>query len=144
MRTLTLYPDRVHILGKTFLKNDFETSVQLRGLSPEVSKIKVRQKAFFQSFWLILLPIALYYGLTSILSVTLSDDSTGLILVLPLAGLALMAATFKKEEHWMFKNQAGILALGIARAGKDRDRFEEYVAKVVEAIRAANPSGEGA
>jgi hypothetical protein len=50
------------------------------------------------------------------------------------AGVLLAAATARRIEWAIFHNLSGIRVLTVARAGPDKEHFDEFVAAVRDAI----------
>ncbi len=52
-RDFTLYLDRVEIRGKEYLGADYETTVRLKTLVPEIDRMRTRTRTFATGRWLL-------------------------------------------------------------------------------------------
>ncbi len=134
-RYFELYPEKVHVQGKVFLQNDFDINIELKKLSPDYQKLRVREKAFWAGIWMVTIPLLLLEILTSVFSVTFANPIIGLMIVFPISGILLCVATFRKVEFYSFSNSSGIAVLDIARAGKDKEKFEAFVEQLIGCIK---------
>jgi hypothetical protein len=60
----------------------------------------------------------------------------GLIIVLGISGVLLALATAKKVEWVYINTKAGLLAIAIARSGKEKTKFESFVQSLIKQVQA--------
>jgi hypothetical protein len=65
-----------------------------------------------------------------------SSDVVVVLCALGFVGALLSIATAKKVEWVRFSTDAGIVVLDVARAGKNRDKFDTFVEALTNRIRA--------
>ena len=129
-RTFELFEDRIVVEGKKSLGAEFEYTVMLKTLEPQLSKVRRRNRGFGQGISMALISIAL---LQSGAGAPLSYWG-GLTIVMTIGGVLLTLSTVRKVEWACFKTKAGVLALSIARAGKQEASYEPFVKALVAQI----------
>jgi len=139
-RQFELFSDTIRVRGKTFLKSDFDSTIPLKSLNPDFSRLRVRESAFVWGMWLII--IAALLGGILVAGFKLPADHILVVLVTiqPVAGLAFCLATFRKVEFYCFQNDSGVTLLDVARAGKEKDRFDDFAGSLTAAIRTSRES----
>jgi hypothetical protein len=143
-QTLTLWRDRVEVAGSVLLGYDYQAAFPLKSISPYVQRVAMRDRLFgtFLSLGVIgTLVAAVCYQFPGFnLDTTLGQ----LLLLLPLVSLIVCGCTFKKVAFTQFLSPQGTLLFGVVKGGKERERYEEVVARLVEEIkRAGGSEGEG-
>jgi hypothetical protein len=131
-RNYELYADRVVVKGKQSLGQEFESVVMLSTLQPIVSKVRARSKGFGQGIAMALVAgVLVQSGLVSPVSYW-----GGFVIVLGISGVLLTLATAKKVEWAYINTKAGVLALTIARSGKEKTKFESFVQSLIKQVQA--------
>ena len=143
-RDFTLLPDRIEIQGKEYLGADYETTVLLKTLAPEIDRMRVRSGTFNSGLWLFFVPAIVAFTLVQGFGQPALSSTTGFLWTLALCGAFVMLATLKKEVYAVFKSTSGIATLSIAKEGKERDRFDDFVAAVQRQIISVRNSEAGA
>lgn len=143
-QTLTLWSDRVGVAGSVLLGHDYQAAFPLKGISPYVQRVAMRDRLFgtFLSLGVIsTLVAAVCYQFPGFnLDTTLGQ----LLLLPPLVSLIVCGCTFKKVAFTQFLSPQGTLLFGVVKGGKEQERYEEVVARLVEEIkRAGEREGEG-
>jgi uncharacterized membrane protein YqjE len=133
-RDFELYTDKLQIKGKVFLKSDFETLIELNNIKPHFEKIRVREPAFMGGVGMVLAALLIMFILHSVFDVLITNKVMGFMIILVVSGFLLCAATFRKVEFYRFKNLSDTVVLDIARSGKDKNRFDSFVEKIISCI----------
>lgn len=115
-RVFTLLPDKIIVHGKQSLRSEFETAIALTCLNPNPDKLFVRNPSFFGGLWMAIVSFVVCCILISGFGVSLEKSAPVLLIVLGLAGVVLMLATFRKVEFVRFKNDGGIVLSLISHA----------------------------
>jgi hypothetical protein len=139
-RTFSLFADRIVIRGKETLASDGETGIPLSLLEPHFDHLRIRSKVCLQGIIMAAVFFFICYVLGSKFAMTFADPILGILLMVGVAGLILAAATARKVEFVFFKNHSGVVLLTIARAGKQQDQFDSFVATLVRQIELTNGS----
>jgi hypothetical protein len=135
-RKFTLLPDRLLVSGKGFA-GDVELSFELATLSPVIDRCRIRPRFFRYGFLLLLLP---WCSLAMFRFAIRGDSASDWITVaasLSIVGFIIAAVSVRKVEYAMFKSQAGVAAVDIARAGREADRFDSFIDAVTKQIQVA-------
>lgn len=135
-RTFHLFEDKVIVRGKATLGGDFETAIPLASLTPSFARLRSRHRAFFGGIWIMVGSSILAYVVGAI-SQKNSSEVVGFFCALGIAGLVLLLATAKKVEWVQFNTDAGVTVLTIARAGKEKDKFDSFVEALTSQITVA-------
>lgn len=130
-RTFELYADRVVVKGKQSLGHEFESVVMLSSLQPIVSKVRSRTKGFGQGIAMVLVAVPLLQSGF----VTPFSYWGGLVIVLGISGVLLSLATARKIEWAYINTKTGVLALTIARSGKEMTQFESFVQNLIKQVQ---------
>lgn len=123
MRTFELFLDRVVVRGKHSLGSEFETTLMLATLQPTVSTVRTRTKGFGQGIAGALVAIVLLQGGLVTPQSYWGELDIGMII----SGALLALATARKVTWAQFHSRAGVIALTVARAGKQEAGFEPFV-----------------
>lgn len=133
-RTFALFADRITIRGKEFLKSEYDGGIPLDTLNSNFDRMRVRSKTCIQGLLMAAIFFMVCFVLATKLNMTFVDPILCILTMVGVAGLMLAAATARKTEYVLFKNQAGVAVLTIARAGKQTDQFDSFVATLVQQI----------
>lgn len=135
-RSFELLEDRIVVKGKASLGAEFEATVMLNTLQSHPSIVRSRNTGFLQGVGMTLITVILLQsGVISPLSYW-----GGLLIVFAIAGILLTLATLRKIEWAYFNSKAGVLALTIARVGKQTASYESFVKTLTVQISLANES----
>jgi|GEM_PF-5301106 len=134
-QTLTLWPKKVHLKGRLFLRGDYEGSFPIEAISPNYQRVSMRDSVFWGNVWLFLISggIAVLYH--AIPGTTPDSQLGGFIAVLPIIAVFACLLTFRKVTLVQFLSPQGQLLFGLVKGGKEKDRFDEVVARLVEQIK---------
>ncbi len=135
-RTFELFADRVVVRGKTTLRSDFEVTVPLASLTPEFARVRARYSGFFAGLAIMTSSAVLAFVVAQI-SAKDPFEAVGFLGFVGLIGFLLSAATAAKVEWVTFASDAGVTLLTIARAGKEKARFDSFVHVLTSQIVAA-------
>lgn len=136
-RKFELFEDKICIQGKICTKGDFELALDLKDLNPEYSIFRFRPKFWLSGVWIIIIPIFIAVFLSKAYKMTVEDFPMVLALIMPVVGIVLILATFKKVEFYSFRNSSEVTVLDIARSGKEVDKFDGFVEKLIDCIKAS-------
>ena len=137
-RVFELFPDRINIRGSAMFSSEFETSIPLNTLNPNPAHIRFRNKSFWSGLWVLLTASILDTILVSAFHVPRVSESTVLIGVIGMSGLALMLATARKVEFITFATTAGVHVLDFARSGPDAHNLDSFIELLRTNISNAN------
>jgi hypothetical protein len=137
-RVFELFPERINIRGSAIFSSDFETSIPLNILNPNPAHIRFRNKSFWSGLWMLLAASVIYTILVSAFHVPRVSESTGLMAVFGMSGLALMLATARKVEFITFSTTAGVPILDFARSGPDAHNLDSFIELLRTNITNAN------
>jgi hypothetical protein len=140
-RDFTLYSDRIEIRGKEYLGAEYEMTILLKTLTPEIDRMRVRNKSYAAGFWIFFGSVIAAVILMRGFGHTAISGATGPLWALALCGAIMLLATCRRESYAMFKADSGVAALSIAKEGKQREQFDDFVCLVQRQIRAARNSG---
>ncbi len=143
-RQFELYPDSIRVRGRVFAKSDFDATIPLKSLQPDCHRLRIRNSNFSAGLWIILISALLVGILLAGFKLPVNHALVVLVAVQPIAGVCLCLATFRKVEFSRFQNDAGVTLLDVARAGKDKDRFDNFVETLATAIRTSRETVESA
>lgn len=132
-RTFELFEDRVVVVAKAWSGDESEQSVALADLLPVPDRARVRDRSFATGIWICLVgAVLLQSGLLSI-----HDYLGGLTLCVSIGGALMAIATWRRIPWVMFAHRNGGHALAMAAVGPDASAFEDFVARVIAGIKAA-------
>jgi len=141
-RYFELYPDKIRIRGKVFLQSDFDTTVPLGNLSPVFEKVRIRGQGFWGGLKLTVISFIALTIMASVSAIDFGSFITVLVACFLVTGLLICAVTFPKIQIYRFKNSAEIIALDIARSGKEKDKFDDFVDNIVACISQCKQQGQ--
>lgn len=136
-RDFALYADRVEIACHWRLRQSFTATVRLDQLAPEYKLIRIRSRLYKlgmgMAFLGIVFSILSHFmpGAGKLPGVFPASFAVGV------AGIALMAFTYRPVRFARFKNSEGRSALDVAETGPDKRQFEEFLKKIQQQIRRA-------
>jgi hypothetical protein len=105
--------------------------------------MRVRCKTFSAGLWLLFVPATIAFMLVEGFGQPAFTGVTGMLWTFALCGAVVLLATLKKETYAIFKSRSGRAALSIAREGKERECFDDFVAAVqrqIIAVRNSEPA----
>jgi hypothetical protein len=129
-RAFELQSDRVLVKGREFLGAEFEQTIMLDMLRPEVNHARTRTRGFGEGITIVIAALGIKQGF----GLSVFSYWGGLAIVLAVGGALLTLATSRKINWVVFKSRAGVDALTIARSGPDKEQFDAFVQKIVTQI----------
>jgi len=138
-RDFELQSDRVLVKGREFLGAEFEQTILLEMLQPEVNRARAHTRGFGGGITLIVAAMGIKQGF----GLSVFSYWGGLASVLAVGGVLLTLATSRRINWVIFKSRAGVDSLTIARSGPDKERFDAFVQAIVTQIDKAR-SGQSA
>ena len=145
-RDFTLLLDRIEIKGKEYLGADYETTVLLKTLDPEIDRMRVRSQTFTAGIWIFFTSAIVASILVEGFGQPVLSGVNGMLWTFSLCGAFASLATMRKEVYAVFKSTSGIATLCIAKEGKDKNRFDDFIACIqnqIISIRDCEPDGAG-
>jgi hypothetical protein len=139
-RDFALYSDRIEIRGKEYLGAEYEMTIVLKTLTPEIDRWRGRNKSCTAGFWLFFGSVIVAFILMRGFDHPAIGGATGPLWALALCGAFMLLATWRRETYAIFKADSGVAALSIAKEGRQREQFEDFVSLVQRQIRAARNS----
>jgi hypothetical protein len=139
-RDFTLYADRIEIRGKEYLGAEYEMTILLKTLTPEIDRMRVRNKSCSAGFWILFGSVLLAFILMRGFDHPVVGGATGPLWALALCGAFMLLATCRRESYAIFKADSGLAALSIAKEGRQREQCDHFVSLVQHQIRAAKNS----
>lgn len=136
-RVLRLYRDRIEIDAAWTLGKNYQTTVRLEDLTPQVKRFFVRNRWFKRSILIGSMAVA------AAVVFTRPDypewlRRNALLGWAVASGCAMMAfVTFPNRQFARFSKRDGRPGLDICSAGPDRARFEEFLEQVQRRVRNA-------
>src|SRR5262249_12666342 len=127
----------IRVSGSRTLQSNVDTTIPLSRIDPRVIRLHIRHPAFWWGFGGALVSFIACEVLVSGFKLSPFESAFGLLFGVGLSGVALCLATLRKTEFARFESDAGVPVLDIARAGPDRERFDDFVNRLLEQIRAA-------
>ena len=118
------------ISGTNALGPRFELKVPLETLKPEPDRMWARPAGFWSGVSMLVICGSIPLGFET----ALPSYWKGLAWTLAIGGALLAIATCRRVEWAIFRNAVGTEAVTIARAGKNRDGFQAFVAAVNAAV----------
>jgi len=135
-RIFTLSGDRLIIEGKRRLQSDFQLPIALRHVDPHYGTVRRRSELagpgalILGSMFAALFVFGLYHGGPKFLPIGATIDA-GVAILCFITGIR----NIRKIEYYSFRNPGGGVVFDIGRSGPDRDRFDQFVRRVIERIR---------
>jgi hypothetical protein len=144
-RKFTLQGDRLIIEGRHIRQGQFRLPVSLLTVDPEYG-ISRRRSEVWGPAGFILGSVFTLCTLSSIFSPLHGKMSPEVVAMA--AGPAVVCfcigiVNLPSVEYYSFQGIGGGIAFEIARRGPDRERFEQFVGRVVERIKLAQATGPG-
>jgi hypothetical protein len=136
-RFFTLFGDTIRVNGKSF-NGDFEANIRLTLLNPIPDKQWIRNSGFGAGILLCLVAIFMAFVNQVALSKLIEFSS----IAVGIAGILLMAWSCRKVEWVRFKNSSEIVILDLAKSGKQRANFDQFVSRLTDQIRAQKSAGQ--
>ncbi len=133
-RTFQLFSDRVVIRGSQILASDFEQTVRLESLRPDFDRTWCRSPSFISGIKLAVGSFIAVSILHSGFGMSVGTYLGGLAFVGVVTGLLLAFATRHKVEYAVFKTQAGVDTLSVARSGRQTADYDSFVQRLVQQI----------
>ncbi len=133
-RDFVLYSDHLAVKGKQMLGDEFETSIALSTLTPFASRLRTRDRGFWQGIVMTIVAAGLLQSGT----LAITSYWGGLSAVMVIAGILLSLATARKIEWVQITSHAGVVTVNIARCGPDKAKFESFVAFFLKQIEASS------
>lgn len=136
-RRFSLYADRVEVEAVWFSGRTHCSTVPLAGLVPQPARRIVRNRWFKNALLIGSLAVAaaLVLGREAYAPVVQHAARLGWAVA---AGCAVvMVMSFRRRQFALFSRKGGGVLLDLCDAGPDRERFEEFVRQIQQAIRHA-------
>ena len=129
------------VTGSMIVGDSVETLVLFNHLSPEVLTVRRRNPTFWQSMLGLPFFCVTYYAL-----VTRGGFTWSSLIPCCCAGIALLlafmvCATCKKVVYARFTSLSGVPLLDIAKSGRDKSNFDDFVTQMQTAISNAHDGG---
>ena len=134
-RHYILSDTNITVKGKVFLSSDFDVTIDLKTLNPNYEKHWIRSGSFNQGITMALVFIIGASIIRQLFELSLWDSPVPFLYLLGFCGVLLMAVTFKKIEYACFNNSSGTQVLGIARAGKRKSEFNDFINQLCDNIK---------
>jgi hypothetical protein len=142
-----LFPDKIVIRGGVAGSYDYEQTLDLKKISPEYIRLRVRPKVAWISLCLSILTGFACFVLVQDFSVP--DAIPGTLGIFSASAIIVAAATMKKVEYASFCSEgSGSVLLNVARSGPGRNQFDSFVNALVlqidfakQIIRPSLPEG---
>lgn len=137
-KTFTLFSDRIRIAGKVSLEQDFTIEVKLKDVTPAYEEIWQRDKTFWAGLAMAGLSAIVLQILRDVLGLSWSHFTPGLMSVFVVSGLLLCCVTARKVEFYTFRNTSGVPLFSVARAGKSKSEFDQFISTIVATINSVH------
>lgn len=141
-RQFDLFDHEIRVRGSVGIGMKIDTTIPLRQLQSRVIRIWVRNQNFKSGLNVFAIGFISAIILIEGFSFEFYEFLPGLAGIVALSGLCLMAATAKKVEYARFESDAGVAVLDVARAGPDREMFDEFIEVLQEKINACRDSDD--
>ena len=136
-RTFQLFPDRVVVRGAETLSSDYEQTIPVATLTPETTTIRYRHPQASSAFWMMAVSMAGLFVLMGYFHMPIEATPVVITAGLGVIGLLLAVATYKKVEFVVFRSDAGVDVLSVARSGKQVGTFNAFVEGLRRQIQSA-------
>ena len=130
-----MYPDRILVTGKEYLGADYSSEIVFENMRPEIESLKVRPNTFGTGIWFIVGGGFGWTVLVHMMKRSSWDELSMTMWAIVFAGVAIVAGTWKKQEYVVFRSDAGVPVLSLAKEGPDKKKFSEFVDSIVQQIR---------
>ena len=134
-RTFYLFPDNLKVRGAETLGADYEQTFRLASLQPEVNRVWYRNRSFNAGLWMFVGGGFAFSVLTWGLGRSFEWFWLGTTGCVAFPGLLLALATCRKVEYAVFRSEAGVEAVSVARSGREAAAFDSFVKRLAEQIR---------
>ena len=141
-RTFQLFSDRVVIRGSETFASDYEQTVRLELLRPEVDRAWQRSPSFMSGIKLAVGAFIAVSVLHSGFGMSVGTYFGGLASVGVVTGLLFAFATRRKVEYAVFKTQAGVGTLSVARSGGQTADYDAFIQRLVQQIQCCGQKHE--
>ncbi len=139
-RRFVLYAETIRVTGST-LSGDGDQTISLNQLDPIFARSWVYSYYFAVGVWVFLLAICAFLAISIVTEIqdarTLPARLMGMTGSIAAVGLVLVFANRRKIEFAVFRSDAGVPILTVARAGRSASEFDSFVALLVERIALA-------
>ena len=133
-QTVNLFFDRIEATGSADWSAEWEWCYELRHLSDQFGRGRVRNKLFSVGFYSLGLWLVLLVVLLQIPQVDLLSSSWGLFYAMPLFSLTLIFVSLKKYRYVTVRSTNGTPVFQILDGGQG-DKFDRFVARLQELIQ---------
>lgn len=137
-RRFELADGRVLISANLIMGPSYETQVGYDLMDPAVSVVREHYKLFWPAVVGIPLFAIITFVMVDSLGFQMFDFLPGLFLGLTIISFVVATITRRPIEYARFCTSAGIPILDIGRAGPDRDKFDQYIASIMERIESVS------
>lgn len=134
-RTFQLFAERIVVRGSESLSSAYEQTFALDTLRPEFDRTWYRSPYFLSGVKQTMGSSIALSILHSGFGMTISTYLGALAAVGVVTGLLLMFAARHKVEYTVFKTQAGVAALSVARAGKQTCGYDIFIQRLIQQIQ---------
>lgn len=141
-RTFQLFPDSIVIRGSETFSAAYEMTVKLESMLPEFDRTWYRSPGFMSGLKLAAGSFIAVSILHSGFGMSVGTYLGGLASVGVVTGLLLAFATRHKVEYSIFKTQAGVAALSVARSGKQAGDYDVFIGRLVLQIQSCRQKHE--
>lgn len=139
-QSVLLYPDRIEATGQADWTSEWEWSYELRNLSDQFLRGRVRNKLFNFSLFLLMLWAGALGILTAVPQVDLLSSKWGLFYAVPLFFVAMLLASARKHRFVVIRSANGLPVFKILDSG-DGDKFDRFTALLLERIQEERSPG---
>jgi hypothetical protein len=128
-----LFPDKIVIRGGVSGSYDFEQTLDLKNISAEYIKLRIRPTVAWISLFISIITGFVCFVL--IHDFRLPDAIPGTLGIVSASALIVAIASMKKVEYASFcSNDSGSVLLNVARSGPEKDQFDGFVNALVKQI----------
>ncbi len=133
-RVFKLAHDGVQVSADFVMGLSYETLVRYDQLDPTITVFRQHHKLFWPSIIGIPLFATTTFVFVDSFNFSLFDFLPGLFAALTLISILVAMITRKRVEYARFCSSTGIPMLDIAKAGPDREKFDQYIAAIQNRI----------
>lgn len=141
-RTFQLFTDRVLICGSETFSTTYEQTVRLESLRSEFDRTWYRSPSFMHGLKLAGGSLVAVSVLHSGFGMSVGSYFGGLAAVGVVTGLLLAFATRRRVEFAVFKTQAGVGALSVARSGRQAADYDAFIQRLIHQIQSCGAKHE--
>lgn len=140
-RFFELAEDRICVRATLGESHKSESTYPLVRLLPQFQRVWVRSELFMFGVWQFLVGCVACAVVPEIAELAFPlDHPKRLALGIAVAGFVWSLFTYRRIEYACFLWDSGIFAFDIARAGKQRQEFESFLASITQQIQIARSS----